>query len=49
MLRTLLAACLLAAPIVGTAQGAPLRVPATVDTLPNGLTLIVHEDPSVPS
>ncbi|MBK7905970.1 MAG: insulinase family protein [Gemmatimonadetes bacterium] len=48
MLRTLLAACLLAAPIVGTAQGAPLRVPATVDTLPNGLTLIVHEDPSVP-
>jgi len=48
MLRTLLAACLLAAPIVGTAQAAPLRVPATVDTLPNGLTLIVHEDPSVP-
>jgi len=30
------------------AQSAPLRVPATVDTLPNGLTLIVHEDHSVP-
>jgi zinc protease len=29
------------------AQGA-LRVPVTVDTLPNGLTLIVHRDPSVP-
>jgi zinc protease len=29
------------------AQG-PLRVPVTVDTLPNGLTLIVHEDHSVP-
>ncbi|MBK6842918.1 MAG: insulinase family protein [Gemmatimonadetes bacterium] len=33
------------------AQGAApkLRVPATVDTLPNGLTLIVHEDHSVPT
>lgn len=30
-----------------TAQG-PLRVPVTVDTLPNGLTLIIHRDPSVP-
>ena len=29
------------------AQG-PLRVPVTVDTLPNGLTLIIHRDPSVP-
>lgn len=29
------------------AQG-PLRVPVTVDTLPNGLTLIIHQDPSVP-
>ncbi len=26
-----------------------LRVPVTVDTLPNGLTLIVHEDHSVPT
>ncbi len=25
-----------------------LRVPVTVDTLPNGLTLIIHRDPSVP-
>jgi zinc protease len=30
------------------AQSPKLRVPATVDTLPNGLTLIVHEDHSVP-
>ena len=28
---------------------ARLRVPVTVDTLPNGLTLIVHEDHSVPT
>ena len=35
-------------PALAAAQGAPLRVPATVDTLPNGLTLIVHEDHSVP-
>ncbi len=28
---------------------AGLRVPVTVDTLPNGLTLIVHEDHSVPT
>ncbi len=35
-------------PTLAAAQGAPLRVPATVDTLPNGLTLIVHEDHSVP-
>ena len=25
-----------------------LRVPVTVDTLPNGLTVIIHEDASVP-
>ena len=30
------------------AQAPKLRVPATVDTLPNGLTLIIHEDHSVP-
>jgi zinc protease len=35
------------APAVAAAQG-PLRVQATVDTLPNGLTLIIHEDHSVP-
>jgi zinc protease len=40
----ILAALLLAVP----AQ-AQLRVPVTVDTLPNGLTLIVHEDASVPT
>lgn len=30
------------------AADAQLQVPVTVDTLPNGLTLIVHEDHSVP-
>ena len=30
------------------AQAPRLRVAATVDTLPNGLTLIIHEDHSVP-
>ena len=39
-----LALLLGAAPL--SAQG--LKVPATVDTLPNGLRLIVHEDPSTP-
>jgi zinc protease len=37
----------LAPPLAG-AQTTRLRVPTTVDTLPNGLTLIVHEDHSVP-
>ena len=36
------------APALGGAQAARLRVPYTIDTLPNGLTLIVHEDHSVP-
>jgi zinc protease len=36
----------LAAPV--RAQGTPLRVPYTIDTLPNGLTVIIHEDHSVP-
>ncbi len=40
----ILAALLLAAP-----AEAQLRVPVTVDTLENGLTLIVHEDASVPT
>ena len=45
-LPRLLLLALLACPL--GAQGTPLRVPVTVDTLPNGLTLIVHEDRSVP-
>jgi zinc protease len=32
-----------------SAQAAPIQVPVTVDTLPNGLTVIVHEDHSVPT
>ena len=37
---------LVPAPLRG--QAPPLRVPVTVDTLANGLTVIVHEDHSVP-
>ncbi|MBK8056324.1 MAG: insulinase family protein [Gemmatimonadetes bacterium] len=37
------------ASIAATRRCPKLRVPATVDTLPNGLTLIVHEDHSVPT
>ena len=48
-MRRLLAALALAgAPALTAAQNAPLKVPATVDTLANGLTLIIHEDHSVP-
>jgi len=48
-LRHLLALGALAlAPALSGAQAARLRVPYTIDTLPNGLTLIVHEDHSVP-
>ncbi len=36
------------APVLSDAQATRLRVPFTLDTLPNGLTLIVHEDHSVP-
>ncbi len=39
-----LALALIAPPLAGQA----LKVPATVDTLANGLTVIVHEDHSVP-
>ena len=46
LLPALAATAALAAPAV--AQGTPLRVPFSIDTLPNGLTVIVHEDHSVP-
>ncbi|MEO8635766.1 MAG: pitrilysin family protein [Gemmatimonadales bacterium] len=39
-------ACIAAAPLA--AQAPTLTVPVTVDTLANGLTVIVHEDQSVP-
>lgn len=45
LLRTALGLLLLTSPAL--AQSA-LRVPVSVDTLSNGLTLIIHEDPSVP-
>ena len=44
----LLSLAALAGPPPLPAQAAPLRVPFQIDTLPNGLTLIVHEDHSVP-
>jgi len=48
-LRSLCGSVVLAVPLTLGAQARPgLRVPVTVDTLPNGLTLIVHEDHSVP-
>jgi zinc protease len=43
---SLLAAALLGPPLA--AQTTALRVPVAVDTLDNGLTVIVHEDRSVP-
>ncbi|MBC7841720.1 MAG: insulinase family protein [Gemmatimonadaceae bacterium] len=46
-LRRLLSLAVLAPALAG-AQATRLRVPFTLDTLPNGLTLIVHEDHSVP-
>jgi len=48
MRQFLQAFALAVAPVLAAAQSAPLHVPATVDTLPNGLTLIIHEDHSVP-
>jgi zinc protease len=44
--RLVLLMALAASPIA--AQSTRLHVPASIDTLPNGLTLIVHEDHSVP-
>jgi zinc protease len=38
----------LAMPSLAAAQTGALRVPVVVDTLPNGLTLIIHEDRTVP-
>jgi len=46
--RRCLLALSLALPGLLGAQGTPLRVPVVVDTLPNGLTLIIHEDRTVP-
>jgi len=42
-------ASLIALALLSSSAQAQLRVPVTVDTLPNGLTLIVHEDASVPT
>jgi zinc protease len=46
--RRLLLGALALVPAVAVAQTSRLSVPFTIDTLPNGLTLIVHEDHSVP-
>ncbi|MDP1807001.1 MAG: insulinase family protein, partial [Acidimicrobiales bacterium] len=37
-----------ALPAALPAQSAPIRVPHVMDTLPNGLRLIIHEDHSAP-
>jgi zinc protease len=47
-LRLVAATVAIAVPTLAFAQGSPLRVPVVVDTLPNGLTLIIHEDRTVP-
>ena len=44
----LLAATAMLLPAMASAQSAKIRVPFVIDTLPNGLTLIVHEDHTVP-
>src|ERR1019366_8078327 len=48
LVRRLLIGALAIAPAVAAAQGQKLSVPYTLDTLPNGLTVIVHEDHAVP-
>lgn len=47
-MRSLLAIPLLGFTTATLSAQAPLKVPVAVDTLPNGLTVIVHEDHSVP-
>lgn len=47
-LRATLALSLAAVSLLPAQSPAPIRVAYTIDTLPNGLTLIVHEDHSVP-
>jgi zinc protease len=46
--RILSVATLVLTAVTAAAQGTGIRVPVTVDTLPNGLTLIINEDHSVP-
>ena len=46
---TLAIGLLAAAPLRLVAQAPQLHLPYTIDTLPNGLTLIIHEDHSVPT
>jgi zinc protease len=48
IVRRLLIGALAIAPAATAAQGPKLSVPYTLDTLPNGLTVIVHEDHAVP-
>jgi zinc protease len=47
-MKTIALAATILVPALTSAQATRLSVPATVDTLPNGLILIVHEDHSVP-
>lgn len=47
-IRTLAVLSALLSPALAGAQAPRLKVTSSIDTLPNGLTLIVHEDHSVP-
>ncbi|MGH7656996.1 MAG: M16 family metallopeptidase, partial [Gemmatimonadales bacterium] len=48
MLRPILLATALLAAVAEASPAQTISVPVVVDTLPNGLTLLVHEDHSVP-
>jgi zinc protease len=48
MMTRWIAAAIAVLHATGLRAQSPLHVPATVDTLPNGLTLVIHEDHSVP-
>src|SRR6186713_2587404 len=41
--------CLATVPVVAQQRPKPITVPYTMFTLPNGLTVILHEDHSVPT
>src|ERR1039457_144255 len=48
LVRQLLIGAFAMSPAIAAAQGPKLSVPYTLDTLSNGLTVIVHEDHAVP-
>src|SRR5512138_3314101 len=48
-MKRLVAGLLLLVPLLGAAQGTRLNVPYTRFTMPNGLTVIMHEDHTTPT